>query len=545
MDGQELEYFDEILSEFIAEMQELLDQLDEDLVQLEAEGGDQGLLEEIFRILHTIKGTSGFLNFDRVQLLAHRLEDLLAKLKDGRLKLGQEVMDVLLVGADRLKELLGKIREERTDRGIEVEDIVASVEDLLSGERTQAASASEGKATERERAVGGTETIRVNVKRLDRLMNLVGELVLNKNMLLQLNGELGRMHRGERIAEELELATSQLDLLTSELQEMVIKARMVPVGRVFNKFPRLVRDLCRASGKEARLAIEGQDTEVDKAVIEEIGDPLVHLIRNAVDHGIEPPEEREKLGKPREGLIRLYAAQEGDRIVMGIEDDGRGMDAEKIKRRAVERGLVSPDEAERMDERAIWNLVFLPGFSTADKVTNVSGRGVGLDIVHTNVNKLNGSISLDSAPGRGTRVEIRLPLTLAIIQGLVVLVGDEPYVVPLSSVEEAVRVGSGDIYTMQRKEMIRLRDTVLPLVRLDRLLGVPEDGREDGGYVVVIGAKGRRVGLVVDDLLGQEEVVIKSLGKLLRDTPAIAGATIRGDGRVCLILDVNGMMTSA
>ena len=678
-DGQELEHFDEIVSEFVAEMQELLDQLDEDLVQLEAEGGNHELLKEIFRILHTIKGTSGFLNFDRIQLLAHRLEDLLAQLKDGRLEVSQDVMDVLLAGADRLKGLLGKIREERTDEGIEVEDLVASVEDLLkrldktppkaterkevdtellgdfltevqelldgleehlvelearpddpklfdeifralhtikgaSGflgfsrmselahgaeevldrlrkgrmsvdrnvmdgllavldtlrrlfrdvkeegeERTDIGTAIstlqallEGKALEEVRkaragpgALGAVETIRVNVKRLDQLMDLVGELVLNRNRLLQLNGEIGTRYRGERIAEELDLATSHLDLLTSELQEMVIKTRMVPVGRVFNKFPRLVRDLCRASGKEARLVIEGQDTEVDKTVIEEIGDPLVHLIRNAVDHGIELPEERKKLGKPREGLIRLYAAQEGNRIVIGIEDDGRGMDAEKIKRRAIQRGLLSPDEADRMDDRAIWNLVFLPGFSTADKVTDVSGRGVGLDVVYTNVNKLNGSVSLDSIPGKGTKVEIRLPLTLAIIQGLVVRVGKELYVVPLSSVEEAVRVGPGDIYKIQRKEVIRLRDTVLPLVRLDRLFEVPEDRREDEEYVVVIGTKERRVGLVVDDLVGQEEVVIKSLGKLLRDTPAIAGATIRGDGRVCLIVDVNEMMTLA
>ena len=693
-DGQELEHFDEIVSEFVAETRELLEQLDEDLVQLEAEKENPELIQEIFRILHTVKGTSGFLNFDRMRLLAHRLEDLLGQLRDGKRKVDEEVMDVLLAGSDRLKELLEKIKEEKTDEGIDVEDLVTSVQNML--EMPEEAAPSEvavkdtgpvevdpelfkdfliesqellegleehlveleakpddpellneifrafhtikgtagflgfsrtselahraeevldrlrkgqmsvnqdvmdallavldimkglledikesqaekadigpamamleamlkGEATPVEvpgkapetvqqveakavaRAMGGAaETIRVDVRRLDQLMNLVGELVLSRNRLLQLNGEIGTMHKGERIAEELDLATSQLDLLTSELQEMVMKTRMVPVGRVFNKFPRLVRDLCRASGKEVRLVIEGEDTEVDKTVIEEIGDPLVHLIRNAVDHGIELPEERERLGKPREGLIRLYAAQEGDRIVIRVEDDGRGMDVEKIKRKAIERGLLSPDEADRMDDRAAWNLVFLPGFSTADKVTDVSGRGVGMDVVRTNINKLNGNISIDSTPGKGTKVEIRLPLTLAIIQGLVVRVGRELYVVPLSSVVEAVKVEPGDVYTIQQREVMRFRDSVLPLVRLDRLFQVPGDG--DREYVVVIGTEDRRVGLVVGDLVGQEEVVIKSLGKLLQDTPAIAGATIRGDGRVCLITDVNEMIALA
>jgi len=698
-DGQELEHFDEIVSEFVAETQELLEQLDEDLVQLEAEKENSELIQEIFRILHTVKGTSGFLNFDRMRLLAHRLEDLLGQLRDGKRKVNEEVMDVLLAGSDRLKELLEKIREEKTDEGIDVEDLVTSVQNILEmpeevveeapsevsvedsgpvevdpelfkdflietqellegleehlveleakpddpellneifrafhtikgtsgflgfsrtselthraeevldrlrkgqmsvnqdvmdallavldimkglledikesqAEKTDIGPAMAmleallkgeampvkvpGKAPETvqqveakavARAMGrAAETIRVDVRRLDQLMNLVGELVLSRNRLLQLNGEIGTMHKGERIAEELDLATSQLDLLTSELQEMVMKTRMVPVGRVFNKFPRLVRDLCRASGKEVRLVVEGEETEVDKTVIEEIGDPLVHLIRNAVDHGIELPEERERLGKPREGLVRLYAAQEGDRIVIGVEDDGRGMDAEKIKRKAIEKGLLSPDEADRMDDRAAWNLVFIPGFSTADRVTDVSGRGVGMDVVRTNINKLNGNISIDSTPGKGTKVEIRLPLTLAIIQGLVVRVGRELYVVPLSSVVETVRVEPGDVYTIQQREVMRLRDVVLPLVRLDRLFQVPGDGKGDREYVVVIGTDDRRVGLVVDDLVGQEEVVIKSLGKLLHDTPAIAGATIRGDGRVCLITDVNEMIALA
>ena len=542
----------ELFKDFLIESQELLEGLEEHLVELEAKPDDPELLNGIFRTFHTIKGTAGFLGFSRTSELAHRAEEVLDRLKKGQMSVNQDVMDALLAVLDIMKGLLEDIKESQAEK-TDIGPAMAMLEAMLKGEATPVEVPGKASKTVQQveakavaRAMGGAAgTIRVDVGRLDQLMNLVGELVLSRNRLLQLNGEIGTMHKGERIAEELDLATSQLDLLTSELQEMVMKTRMVPVGRVFNKFPRLVRDLCRASGKEVRLVIEGEDTEVDKTVIEEIGDPLVHLIRNAVDHGIELPEERERLGKPREGLIRLYAAQEGDRIVIGVEDDGRGMDAEKIKRKAIERGLLSPDEADRMDDRAAWNLVFLPGFSTADKVTDVSGRGVGMDVVRTNINKLNGNISIDSTPGKGTKVEIRLPLTLAIIQGLVVRVGRELYVVPLSSVVETVRVEPGDVYTIQQREVIRLRDVVLPLVRLDRLFQVPEDGKGDKEYVVVIGTEDRRVGLVVDDLVGQEEVVIKSLGKLLQDTPAIAGATIRGDGKVCLITDVNEMIALA
>lgn len=674
-DGQELEHFAEIVVEFAAETQELLEHLEEDLFQLEAGDGNPELLNEIFRILHTIKGTSGFLNFDRMRLLAHSLEDLLGQLRDGKREVTREVMDLLLAGLDRLRELLAQVRQGNSDDGVKVEDIVeaagrlskaekkarevdddllrdflAETEELLEGleehllklearpedpellneifrafhtikgtsgflgfsrtfqlahraeevldrlrkgdmvigrdtmdallavldvmkallreiqeergERSDIDPAIamleaflEGKTAGVQKAEptpaqvplarAGVETIRVDVRRLDQLMNLVGELVLGRNRLLQLNSEIGVLHKGEEIAEQLDLTASRIDLLTAEIQEMVMKTRMVPVGRVFNKFPRVVRDLCRVNGKEVRLVIEGEDTELDKTVIEEIGDPLVHLIRNAIDHGIEPPEERVRLGKPRQGVVRLYAAQEGDHILVRVEDDGRGMDTEKIKRKAMEKGLLGPEEAGRMDDRAIWNLVFLPGFSTAERVTDVSGRGVGMDVVHTNITRLNGTISIDSQPGKGTRVEIRLPLTLAIVQGLVVRVGDELYALPLASVMEAVRAEAGDIRTINRLEVICLRDQVLPLVRLDRLFKVPDGGGNGRRYVVVVGTAEDKVGLVVHDLVGQEEVVIKSLGRMLQNTPAIAGATIRGDGKVCLIVDVNELLELA
>jgi len=674
-DGQELEHFAEIVVEFAAETQELLEHLEEDLFQLEAGDGNPELLNEIFRILHTIKGTSGFLNFDRMRLLAHSLEDLLGQLRDGKREVTREVMDLMLAGLDRLRELLAQVRQGNSDDGVKVEDIVeaagrlskaekkarevdddllrdflAETEELLEGleehllklearpedpellneifrafhtikgtsgflgfsrtfqlahraeevldrlrkgdmvigrdtmdallavldvmkallreiqeergERSDIDPAIamleaflEGKTAGVQKAEptpaqvplarAGVETIRVDVRRLDQLMNLVGELVLGRNRLLQLNSEIGVLHKGEEIAEQLDLTASRIDLLTAEIQEMVMKTRMVPVGRVFNKFPRVVRDLCRVNGKEVRLVIEGEDTELDKTVIEEIGDPLVHLIRNAIDHGIEPPEERVRLGKPRQGVVRLYAAQEGDHILVRVEDDGRGMDTEKIKRKAMEKGLLGPEEAGRMDDRAIWNLVFLPGFSTAERVTDVSGRGVGMDVVHTNITRLNGTISIDSQPGKGTRVEIRLPLTLAIVQGLVVRVGDELYALPLASVMEAVRAEAGDIRTINRLEVICLRDQVLPLVRLDRLFKVPDGGGNGRRYVVVVGTAEDKVGLVVHDLVGQEEVVIKSLGRMLQNTPAIAGATIRGDGKVCLIVDVNELLELA
>jgi two-component system chemotaxis sensor kinase CheA len=345
---------------------------------------------------------------------------------------------------------------------------------------------------------------------------------------------------GEELAEQLAETSSQIDLVASNLQRAVMKTRLVPIDKVFRKFPRMVRDLARSLKKEIRLEIQGENTELDKSVVEVIGDPLVHLIRNAADHGVEAPEDRERTGKSREGRIRLSACHEGNHIVVSIEDDGKGMDPEALKRKAVEKGVITTQEAASMGDREAFNLIFAPGFSMAQAVTNVSGRGVGMDVVKTNIQQLNGLIEIDSTLGEGTRVDVKIPLTLAIIQALLVKSRAEIYAVPLVSVLETVRIGPEDIKTVDRLPVLRLRDQVVPLISLEGLFATAgaQPTELEQGYVVVLGLAEKQLGLVVDGLVGEEEVVIKSLGRYLTDT-------IRGDGRVTLIIDVNQILTIA
>ncbi len=387
------------------------------------------------------------------------------------------------------------------------------------------------------------ETIRVDVRRLDSLMNLVGELVLARNRLGQLAERINDQVPDTALIDMFDNALVQLGFVTSEMQLSVMKIRMLPIQRVFNKFPRMVRDLCREMKKEIDLVIYGEETELDKSVIEHIGDPLIHILRNAVDHGIEPPEEREKMGKPRRGTIILSAYQEGDHIVIEVSDDGRGIDVNKIAQKALEKGLITEKELEHMGERDILNLIFLPGFSTAEKITDVSGRGVGMDVVKTNIEKLNGIIELETEVGKGSTLRIKLPLTLAIIQALMVLSNKDIYAIPLASVQEIVHLEEGQVYTIDQQSVVRIRDMVIPLMCLEEIFGEADKVEEqERNYVVIIGLAEHRVGILVTDLLGQQEVVIKSLGGYLTNVPGIAGATIMGDGRVCLILDVAGIM---
>ena len=387
------------------------------------------------------------------------------------------------------------------------------------------------------------ETIRVDVKRLDALMNLVGELVLVRNRLGQLAEKIDAQVSDTALIDTFNNALVQLGFVTTEMQLSVMKTRMLPVQRVFNKFPRMVRDLCREMKKEVDLIIHGEETELDKSVIEHIGDPLIHILRNAVDHGIEAPEEREKKGKPRRGTIILSAYQEGDHIVIEVADDGKGIDVEKIAAKAIEKGIIKESDLQHMGERDILNLIFAPGFSTAEKITDISGRGVGMDVVKTNIEKLNGIIEMDTEVGKGTTLRIKLPLTLAIIQALMVISNKDIYAIPLASVQEIVHLEEGHIYTIDQQAVVRIRDMVIPLLCLEEVFGEPEK-IEDASrrYVVIIGLVEQRIGLLVSDLLGQQEVVIKSLGGYLTNVPGIAGATIMGDGRVCLILDVAGIM---
>ena len=632
----------EIMEDFLIEAFELIEQIDHDLVELEANPEDLELLNRIFRVAHTVKGSSSFLNFDVLTELTHHMEDVLNKARKGELKITPDIMDVVLESVDMMKGLLESIRDNGSDAaaGIDIKNICVRLTQISEGEASSAAAeapaapspepvkepepvapaeeaapevsdaelsklsdseveaeierllkvrkaedqarrASKGiapkspeeiapatsaapapapkPAPSRERdadkkvpaassssAVAQEQTIRVEVKRLDHLMNLIGELVLGKNRLLKIYDDVEERYEGEKFLEELNQVVSSLSLVTTDIQLAVMKTRMLPIAKVFNKFPRMIRDLSRDLGKQIDLEISGEETELDKSIVEEIGDPLVHIIRNSCDHGIEDPETRKAMGKPEKGLVQLKAYNEGNHIVVEIVDDGKGLDADMLKAKSIEKGIITEREADAMSEKEAFGLIFKPGFSTAAKVTNVSGRGVGMDVVKTNIEKLNGIIDIESEVGKGTVMKLKIPLTLAIIQSLLVGTQEEFYAIPLASVLETVRVPIDDIYTIDGKNVLRLRDEVLSLVRLSDVFGVNKvfDGG-DQTYVVIIGVAEAKLGIIVDTLVGQEEIVIKSMGDYLQNIPGIAGATIRGDGRVTLIIDVGAMMEMA
>ncbi|MCW2277921.1 chemotaxis protein CheA [Heliophilum fasciatum] len=385
--------------------------------------------------------------------------------------------------------------------------------------------------TEQVRKSKGSQTVRVDIERLDSLMNLVGELVINKTRLEQISTTSNISELNETI--------EHIDRITTDLQNVVMKVRMVPVEQVFNRFPRMVRDLAKELGKEINLIIEGSETELDRTVIDEIGDPLVHLIRNAIDHGVEVPSVRLNAGKPVEAVVRLIAKHEGNHVVIEVNDDGKGIDGAKIREKALKKGIITAQEAEQMDDAASVQLIWLPGFSMAEKVSDISGRGVGLDVVRSKIEALSGFVEIESKPGIGTKFKIRLPLTLAIIQALLVHVGSEIYAIPLGTIDETTSIQPEQIRNVQNQEVILLRSNVLPLVRLRNLLEVHEEAiEEEELYVVVVRKGDKKAGLIVDSLIGQQEIVIKSPGKLLQGVRGIAGAAILGNGHVSLILDV-------
>ncbi|GAA7313924.1 chemotaxis histidine kinase/response regulator CheAY2 [Helicobacter pylori] len=650
----------EIMEDFLIEAFEMNEQLDQDLVELEHNPEDLDLLNRIFRVAHTIKGSSSFLNLNILTHLTHNMEDVLNRARKGEIKITPDIMDVVLRSIDLMKTLLVTIRDTGSDTNngkeneieeavkqlqaitsqnlegaretsgaketpkevkeeikekakeenkenkaktptaenpasdnpladepdldyanMSTEEVEAEIERLLNKRQeadkerraqkkqeakqevtptkeppkteTPKAPKTETKAkakadTEENKApsIGVEQTVRVDVRRLDHLMNLIGELVLGKNRLIRIYSDVEERYDGEKFLEELNQVVSSISAVTTDLQLAVMKTRMQPVGKVFNKFPRMVRDLSRELGKSIELIIEGEETELDKSIVEEIGDPLIHIIRNSCDHGIEPLEERKRLNKPETGKVQLSAYNEGNHIVIKISDDGKGLDPVMLKEKAIEKGVISERDAESMSDREAFNLIFKPGFSTAKVVSNVSGRGVGMDVVKTNIEKLNGIIEIDSEVGVGTTQKLKIPLTLAIIQALLVGVQEEYYAIPLSSVLETVRISQDEIYTVDGKSVLRLRDEVLSLVRLSDIFKVDAILESNSDvYVVIIGLADQKIGVIVDYLIGQEEVVIKSLGYYLKNTRGIAGATVRGDGKITLIVDVGAMMDMA
>jgi len=422
--------------------------------------------------------------------------------------------------------------------------VVAEAKPAPAPKRTATAEPEEKPVTKTTAAATET-TIRVDVNRLETLMDLSGELVLGRNRLAQVTQELLARYEDHDFLRELQETSSSIDFITTELQSAIMKTRMVPISKIFQKAPRIVRDLSKEFGKDIELVLRGEETELDRGIIEELNDPLVHMLRNSCDHGIEKPEEREKAGKNRKGTLILDAEHEGNHIVVSIIDDGKGMDSEKIKLKALEKGLITPEQAQTLSERESLNLIFAPGFSTAEKITSVSGRGVGMDVVRTNIQKLKGIIEIESKPGTGTTFTIKLPLTLAIIQGLLVRVQNEIYALPLSAVVEVVNTDLNQIYSVNQHEVIRIRNQVFPLIRMDKVLKAPSSVESlENRYVVVVGLADRRLGLVVDELLGQKEIVIKSLGEYLGHIRGISGSTILGDGRVIMIIDIEELIHS-
>jgi two-component system chemotaxis sensor kinase CheA len=549
---------DDLTKEFIAESQEGLDRMERCLTDLEACPGDSArLVGEIFRAVHTIKGTTGFLGFERLEKLAHAGEHLLGSLRDGRLQVNELLISGLLRLLDRLRAILALIEEtggEGMRLGDEDGELIAELEALNSGDivagpvvvaaPTETMAVREvGAPVASGQAAGGSgdKTLRIDVDVLNRMMNLVGELVLTRNQLLQ---------SGMEATNFSELAR-RLDSVTADLRETVMQARMQPVGNLFGKFPRMVRDVARACGKNVRVEFSGREVGLDKSLLEAIKDPLTHAVRNAVDHGVEAPTARIAAGKQAEGVLQLRAFHHSGSVVIEVIDDGGGISTQKVLAKAVERGLVTEEQAEGMSEREALQLIFLPGFSTAAAVTNISGRGVGMDVVRANVEKVGGSVELESKVGHGTTLRLRVPLTLAIVPALVVRSGGQSFALPQSTLVELVYIPRRDVRTVVEKmggaEVYRLRERLLPLVWLDRLLEreAMRDADAHGYYIAVLEAEGCRYGLVVDDLLAPEEIVVKPLSAVLREIGLFSGATVLGNGALALILDIGSVASRA
>jgi two-component system chemotaxis sensor kinase CheA len=546
----------EILQSFLVETKELFEQVEQQLLELEKRPDDKELQNAIFRAVHTVKGTSSFLGFEQLTELAHAFEDLLNKIRKGERTVVPSTMDVIFAAFDSMKELLRRIQANNAEpvdlRAIlealhnasSGEDHVPAVQQPSSMERDVPRETKSAAPMRQDEAKSVDTTVRVDIARLDSLMNLVGELVLGRNRLAQLTARFQQNFEGSTELRELTETSAQIDFVTSELQMAVMKTRMVPIAKVFNKLPRLMRDLCKEMGKDIQLQLEGEETELDKSIIDELNDPFVHILRNAADHGIETPEERMRAGKPRQGTVVVRAEHEGNNIILTVTDDGRGIDPEKIKQKAIEKGLITQAEAQEMTKQEAYRLIFEPGFSTASQVTNISGRGVGMDVVRTNITKLKGTIEIDSEVGKGTTLTIKVPLTLAIIQALLVESCGEIYALPLLSVGEVVRIRRADVETVSGKEVLRLRNTLVPLMRLNELFGRRREVHQaEWLYIVIVGSGSQRFGLFVDALLGQREVVIKSLGEYFGTIPGIAGSTILGDGRVIMIVDVGQLFS--
>ncbi len=576
---------EEMLQDFLQEAGDLLSDVDNKLVDLEKDPGNKKLLNDIFRNFHTIKGGAGFLNATEMVKLCHLTENLFDKLRNGELVMTPGIMDAIFAATGAVRDMFGSlahatqpspadavlleklssavkgealaVEARAAEKGPDWEKFYHSlaqpvvqpvaqthpvpppVEAARQRRETDAVREKSPRRESDKAAVEKETTIRIDTTRLDQVLNLSGEIGLTKNRLNCLKNNILQGKNDQQTLRDLDEAVNQLDLLVGILKNAVMKTRMQPVGRLFQKYPRMARDLARQLGKEMELEISGEETELDKTMIEELSDPLVHLIRNAVDHGIETPEERRAAGKPEKAAVRLSAIQAGDHIVIEITDDGRGMNANTLKRKALEKGIVDEEMINNMDEQQSLGLIFMPGFSTKDKISNVSGRGVGMDVVRTNIQKLNGRIEIASVPGKGSTFSIYLPLTLAILPVLIVQISGQSFAVPLAMVREIIPIDPKEVQSVSGRATMVVRDEVLPIRALSEMINWPQDVPPT--YGVLMKAGGKDFILAVNNFVGREDVVIKPLKGI--KPKGVAGATLSGDGSIVLILDMEELLS--
>jgi two-component system, chemotaxis family, sensor kinase CheA len=579
----------ELLKDFIEEAKEHLASIELNMIAIEVDPGDVGVINDIFRPFHSIKGVAGFLNLKQIHELAHEVENYLDQARSGKLVITNTAIDVVLAAVDILKSLLldlespegsppetsiaqiqelkervkliqrgepepqfvapvDKLGEILVKRGVIDAEVVAEVveQSRAGGEKLGEHLVKEGLVEPREVCSALREqrqmkesaaVVRIDTQKLDNLVDMVGELVIAQSMVL--NNPAIEMIKEQKLQKD----SAQLRRITTELQRISMAMRMVPIKNTFQKMIRLVRDLSKKSGKEVGLEMKGEETEIDRNMVEEIYEPLVHMIRNALDHGIEMPEERVKTGKEARGTLSLTAQQKGGNIVIEIRDDGRGLDAARIRDKAIKVGLISA--AENLEEKALYELIFQPGFSTKEVVTEVSGRGVGMDVVKKSIDRLRGKIDTTSIPGKGSSFQFKLPLTMAIIDGMVIRVGDERYIVPTVAMTESLRPLKDAYVTVQgRGELIKVRDRLMPLIRLHEIFGIePRFHDPWDALVLVVGENSGAFCLLADEIVGRQEVVIKSLGESMRHVVGVSGGAILGDGKVALIVDVKGVVS--
>ncbi len=520
----------ELIKDYLDDAGGHLGTLDASLLFLEESGYHGDVIRNMLGALHTLKGNSGMMGFESLQRYIHRVEELLKKVLDEGTVAGS-VIDLLFDAVSAIRSALQEMEQE----GIVAPDLTGklhAIDAFLGGKKP----GPEEQEFRLSSYLGTrTETIKVDFKRLDDLLSLVGELVIFKTRLNQIAEKTKAELVRKSLRNELDDALELMGKTVAGLQEGIMKARMVPVGRVFQKFPRLVRDLSLSLRKEVKLVFEGEETEIDKTVIDALDEPLLHMIRNAVDHGIESPDERRAKGKGPEGRIILSAAQESNHVIIRVKDDGKGIDLQKVKETGIKRGLIR--EEESVEKEALLSLILSPGFTTKSEATDLSGRGVGLDVVSRSISRLNGYITVETAPDRGTVFTIKLPLSLAIIPALMVEVGEEVYAIPMGAVAESIRVREEDVHVINNREVIRFRETVMPVIRLHEFFGLCRKGN-GRLYLVILGKADRRIAVAVDRLRGQQEIVIKPLDDTLGKSHGIAGASILGDGRIVLIIDV-------